>query len=75
VIIKLDISNVFVSLYVRLILDTLSGKTLSDYECGILGYELREIQNWRFTGIPEFLVFCLVTLNLWGRIFKNFPLT
>ena len=22
---------------------------------------------------PEFIVFCLVTLHLWGRIFKKFP--
>ena len=22
---------------------------------------------------PEFMVFCLVTLHLWGRIFKMFP--
>ncbi len=35
VIIKLDISNVFGSLCVKLVLDVLSGKVSRDYECGI----------------------------------------
>ena len=35
VIVKLDISNAFGSLYARLVLDVLSGKTSRDYGCGI----------------------------------------
>jgi len=35
VIIKIDISNVFGSLCVRLVLDVLSDKVSRDYECGI----------------------------------------
>ena len=85
---KLDISNVFGSLCGRLVLDVLSGKTSRDYACVIkvdeefetIVYELRAYfgfsklaRTCEIQGDPlEFMFFYLVTLHLWGLIFKRF---
>jgi hypothetical protein len=101
VIVKLDISNTFGSLYARLVLDVLSDKPSRDYACGIkvdedFETDVHELRSYfdffkfarpcetdtnhvkcKTGGLqgdpPEFTVFSLVTLHLWGRNFKKFP--
>jgi hypothetical protein len=110
VIVKLDISNDFRSLCVRLVLNVLSGKTSRDYACGIkvdeefetVVLELRTyfgvfnlaltcettLSYYSYDGAtnyvkcktgglqgdpPEYMMFCHVTLHLWGCVFKMFP--